>query len=93
MIWHQIDGSREMIAGEGTGGVLIQGDIRTVDLSAYNGRVQCVYMDPPFFTGDDFYFRMRIGEKGWQDGTPAITLRAYSDSRTGGQVRYLWTAA
>ena len=40
MIWHQIDGSREMIAGEGTGGVLIQGDIRTVDLSAYNGRVQ-----------------------------------------------------
>lgn len=89
MIWHQIDGSREMIAGEGTGGVLIQGDIRTVDLSAYNGRVQCVYMDPPFFTGDDFYFRMRIGEKGWQDGTPAITLRAYSDSRTGGQVRYL----
>ena len=89
MIWHQIDGSREMIAGEGSGGILIQGDVRTVDLSAYNGRVQCVYMDPPFFTGDDFFFRMRIGEKGWTNGTPAITLRAYSDSRTGGQVRYL----
>ena len=62
MIWRQMDGDREQIMGESTDGVLIQGDARTVDLSAFTGRVQCVYLDPPFFTGDDFFFRMRVGE-------------------------------
>ena len=74
MIWRQIDGDRELIVGDRAGGVLIQGDARTADLSAYQGRVQCVYLDPPFFTGDEFNFRMRIGEKGWADGTQSVHL-------------------
>ena len=57
MIWRQIDGDREQIMGDRAGGVLIQGDARTVDLTKYLGHVQCVYLDPPFFTGEDFSFR------------------------------------
>ena len=89
MIWRQTEIDREVIMGEGPGGVLIRGDLRTVDLSEYRGRVQCVYMDPPFFTGDDFSFRMRVGDKGWADGVPAITLPAYSDRFVNGQAQYL----
>ena len=89
MIWRQMDGDREQIMGESTDGVLIQGDARTVDLSAFTGRVQCVYLDPPFFTGDDFFFRMRVGEKGWETGSPSITLRAYSDAFPEGRGQYL----
>lgn len=89
MNWRQMDGDRELIAGDRAGGVLMQGDLRTVNLDAYLGRVQCVYMDPPFYTGDDFSFRQRIGEKGWTDGSQTLTLSAYSDSRAGGQAQYL----
>ena len=89
MIWRQIDGDRELIVGDRAGGVLIQGDARTADLSAYQGRVQCVYLDPPFFTGDEFNFRMRIGEKGWADGTQSVQLGAYSDSYPEGRAQYL----
>ena len=89
MIWRQIDGDREQIVGDRAGGVLLQGDARTVDLSAYQGRVQCVYLDPPFFTGDEFNFRMRVGESGWAEGKQYLTLGAYSDSFPGGQAQYL----
>ena len=89
MIWRQIDGERELIMGDRAGGVLIQGDARTADLSAYQGRVQCVYIDPPFFTGDDFSFRMRIGEKGWADSSQYLDLPAYSDTFPEGRAQYL----
>ena len=89
MIWQQIDGARELIVGERAGGVLMQGDLRTVDLSEYAGRVQCVYLDPPFFTGDNFFFRMRIGEKGWTEGTQTLTLPAYTDQWSEGRTPYL----
>ena len=89
MIWRQMDADRELVAGDRAGGVLMQGDLRTVNLDSYMGRVQCVYMDPPFYTGDEFSFRQRIGEKGWSDGSQTLMLGAYSDSRTGGQAQYL----
>ena len=46
----------------------------------WNGKLQMIYLDPPFFTGKKFSFRQRIGEKGLQ-GSPAFTLSrmAYSD--------------
>ena len=89
MIWRQIDGERELIVGERAGGTLIQGDARTVDLSAYQGRVQCVYLDPPFFTGDDFSFRMRVGEKGWAEGNQTLVLSAFDDRFPGGRIQYM----
>ena len=63
MEWRQAECGREILCGERAGGVLMQGDLRTADLSGFAGKVQCVYLDPPFFTGDEFEFRMRIGEK------------------------------
>lgn len=89
MEWRQTECARETLCGERAGGVLMQQDLRTAELGEFAGKVQCVYLDPPFFTGDEFYFRMRIGEKGWSDGTQSITLNAYSDSRTGGRAQYL----
>ena len=89
MIWHQIDGSREIVIGDHAGGVLIRDDFRTADLSDYMGRVQCVYVDPPFFTGDDYYFRMRVGEGGWSDSSQWVQVRAYSDSTEQGRGPYL----
>ena len=89
MEWRQAECGREILCGERAGGVLMQGDLRTADLTGFAGKVQCVYLDPPFFTGDEFEFRMRIGEKGWTDGSQTLTLKAYSDSRTGGRAQYL----
>lgn len=92
MEWRQAECGREILCGERAGGVLMQGDLRTADLTGFAGKVQCVYLDPPFFTGDEFAFRMRIGEKGWTDGSQTLTLKAYSDSRTGG-ARAVFAAA
>ena len=89
MEWRQAECSRELLCGEHAGGVLMQGDLRTADLSGFAGKVQCVYLDPPFFTGDEFNFRMRIGEKGWVDGSQTLTMKAYSDSKQGGRAQYL----
>lgn len=89
MLWWQTDCEKEIISGEKAGGVLMRADLRTADLSPYYGKVQCVYLDPPFYTGDEFSFRMRIGEKGWAEGTQTLTLSAYSDSREGGKDAYI----
>lgn len=43
------------------------------------GKVQCVYIDPPFMTGDSFTRRRRFGQKGWRTGSPAPEYPAYSD--------------
>ncbi len=60
------------------------GEIRLADaaedpLEEYIGQAQCVYIDPPFFTGEAFVMRQRIGEAGWKNGSPAVSLTAYSD--------------
>ena len=89
MIWQQAECYKEIICGDRTGGVLIHSDLRRVDLDEFKGKVQCVYLDPPFFTGDEFTFRMRIGEKGWAEGNQVLELPAYSDSRVGGKEAYL----
>ena len=54
-------------------------DCREALLSRYAGTVQCVYLDPPFYTGKCFDMRARIGEKGYRTGSPALTLLAYDD--------------
>ena len=61
--------SREaLMGGGGVMGELFLGDsLALADklIQKYGGRVQCVYMDPPFFTGDLFDMRVRVGEAGW----------------------------
>lgn len=81
MMW--IKGSAWMEShGTGEGGLLIQGDALLMSrrlLSEFSSQVQCLYIDPPFFTGDVFQHRMRVGEEGWRTGRHQIILPAYND--------------
>ena len=77
MGWVQIPCREEVHLGEGGGHVLLR-DARG-DFSAWAGKAACVYLDPPFMTGEEFHLRMRVGEKGWATGKDTLLLRAYSD--------------
>ena len=44
------------------------------------GQAQCVYIDPPFMTGEDFRRKRVWGEKGWRTGKHAIQLDGYCDA-------------
>ena len=49
------------------------------EIRALAGKAQCVYVDPPFMTGEKFMRRRPYGEKGWKTGTPAPRYPAYED--------------
>lgn len=68
--------------GEGPGATLYAGTVAAhagALRQGYAGKVQCVYIDPPFFTGQRFQMRMRVGEGGWSAGHHSLTLPAYLD--------------
>ncbi|NLB39372.1 MAG: site-specific DNA-methyltransferase [Clostridiales bacterium] len=79
MVWQRVEVPLERAEGQGPGGILMNKDALAPELMAFAGQVQCVYMDPPFFTGGRMTFRMRVGEDGWRDGTPSIDFVAYDD--------------
>ena len=54
----------------------------------YAAQAQCVYIDPPFMTGDSFTRRRRFGQSGWKKGSPAPEYPAYAD-RYGTRESYL----
>ena len=64
--------------GSGEAGKLMLSDARG-NFSRFAGQVQCVYLDPPYMTGDRFTCRVRIGEKGWETGKPFLSIPAYND--------------
>jgi DNA modification methylase len=81
MMWAQ---ASAWVESHGTGerGLLLQGDAARLGprlLSEFSGQVQCLYMDPPFLTGDMFQHRMRVGEEGWRTDRRQVLLPAYSD--------------
>ena len=53
------------------------------EFRALYGQAQCVYLDPPFMTGEKFMRRRPYGEQGWRTGSPAPRYPAYSDRYTG----------
>ncbi|MBQ3079770.1 MAG: site-specific DNA-methyltransferase [Clostridia bacterium] len=58
------------------------GDARQVAsrlLDEYQGKVQLIYLDPPFQTGKQFQVRVRVGEKEWKTGGGTLTLNGYND--------------
>ena len=66
--------------GKGDRGTLLMGDGSRGELvAAWAGQAQCVYVDPPFQTGNDFVRRQPIGEEGWEKGKPFLTLAGYGD--------------
>ena len=52
------------------------------EIRALAGTAQCVYVDPPFMTGEKFMRRRAYGEKGWRTGTPSPRYPAYEDRYT-----------
>ena len=47
----------------------------------YDGDVQMIYLDPPFMTGQDYYFNQKISVSGWQgDRSGTIKHLAYKDA-------------
>jgi DNA modification methylase len=52
------------------------------EIRQLSGTVQCVYVDPPFMTGEKFMRRRPYGEKGWKTGTPSPRYPAYEDRYT-----------
>lgn len=51
-------------------------------LAPLKGKVQCVYLDPPFRTGEKFERRRPFGTQGWKNGTPAPGYKAFDDRIT-----------
>ncbi len=45
----------------------------------YQGKVSCVYLDPPFYTGELYSLNQRVGESGWKTGKRTVKVQAYSD--------------
>ena len=89
MMWQRAGCEKERVDAPGPRGRLIMGDARELDLSEYYGKVQCVYIDPPYFTGEHFTYRMRIGEDGWRTGKRYIDLPAFNDFVQTGREEYL----
>lgn len=89
MMWQRVSCEQERVDAPGTKGTLMLGDALALDLSACFGRVQCVYLDPPYFTGERFTMRMRVGEDGWKSGRRTIELPAYNDFSGASREEYL----
>jgi DNA modification methylase len=60
-------------------------------LEKFAGKVDLIYIDPPFATGTDFSFKTEIGEKGLEveKEQTAIEEKAYRDTWGGGMGSYL----
>ena len=66
--------------GKGDRGTILQADGSCTELLAdWAGQAQCVYVDPPFQTGNSFTRRQPVGEEGWAKGKPFLTLAGYTD--------------
>ncbi len=68
------------VYGKGTN-LLICGSVQRLpkEIRDLSGKVQCVYLDPPFMTGGKFRRRRPLGEKGWRKGSPSLSLPSYED--------------
>ncbi|MBQ7139488.1 MAG: site-specific DNA-methyltransferase [Clostridia bacterium] len=79
-MFEAVNVTREII-GQGRN-LLLCGD-GSADLSGvlaeYAGKAQCVYIDPPFMTGDSFTRRRRFGQAGWKTGRPSPEFPAFTD--------------
>ena len=81
-MFEQVKAERE-IYGNGEN-LLVCGSVMKLpeEIRALAGKVQCVYVDPPFMTGEKFMRRRPYGEKGWRTGVPAPRYPAYEDRFT-----------
>ena len=73
--------------------ILIWGDNKLVMSSllkqGWAGKINLIYIDPPFFTGADFTVRTKIGDERIEKEPSIIEERAYKDTWSGGIASYL----
>jgi DNA modification methylase len=58
-------------------------------LDEFAGRVDLIYIDPPFFTGDDFSLLVQLDGEAFTKEPSIIELKAYRDTWGGGLDSYL----
>ncbi len=72
---------------------LIWGDNKLVMSSlikqGWAGKINLIYIDPPFFTGADFTVRTKLGNEQIEKEPSIIEERAYKDTWSGGIASYL----
>jgi adenine-specific DNA-methyltransferase len=73
--------------------LLIWGDNKLVMSSlikhGFAGKINLIYIDPPFFTGADFSFKVKVGNEEVTKEQSIIEERAYRDTWSGGIASYL----
>jgi adenine-specific DNA-methyltransferase len=73
--------------------LLIWGDNKLVMSSlikqGWAGKINLIYIDPPFFTGADFSIRTTVGGEQIEKEPSIIEERAYSDTWSGGIASYI----
>jgi DNA modification methylase len=73
--------------------LLIWGDNKLVMSSlikqGWAGKINLIYIDPPFFTGADFTVRTKVGDEEIAKEPSIIEERAYKDTWSGGIASYL----
>ncbi len=73
--------------------LLIWGDNKLVMSSlikqGWAGKINLIYIDPPFFTGSDFTVRTQVGNEEVKKEPSIIEERAYRDTWSGGIASYL----
>ena len=73
--------------------LLIWGDNKLIMSSlikqGWAGKINLIYIDPPFFTGSDFTIRTKLGDERIEKEPSIIEERAYKDTWSGGIASYL----
>jgi len=73
--------------------ILIWGDNKLVMSSlikqGWAGKINLIYIDPPFYTGADFSVRTKVGDEEIEKEPSIIEERAYKDTWRGGIASYL----
>jgi len=73
--------------------ILIWGDNKLVMSSlikqGWAGKINLIYIDPPFYTGADFSLRTKVGDEEIEKEPSIIEERAYKDTWSGGIASYL----
>ena len=67
--------SMEETMGAGPGGEYYLGDALSLlpeIMEKYEGQVQCIYLDPPFLTGQTFRMSVRVGEMDWKNMSGSV---------------------
>lgn len=93
MSWRIVHPAWEEMGAGGAQSAFIRGDAaRTAPILAesWQGKVQMLYLDPPFMSGGRYCFSQRVGAEGWQgDMKSRLRRDTYSDRWSDGTAGYL----